>query len=148
MSDENVEIVRRAFEDACRVTDPSGRTLDVLDPDALAVVFDFLHPEVEVEEDPRFPEAGLYRGREAAARYFTQFTESFNTFTFESEEFIGLDDGRVLVLFRLRMRGRGSAVPVEARPGWIYTVRDGKAARIEAHLDRNEAFAAAGLPAR
>jgi ketosteroid isomerase-like protein len=34
---------------------------------------------------------------------------------------------------------------VEARPGWIYTIGGGKILRVEAYLDRSEAFAAAGL---
>ncbi len=147
MSEDPAEIVRRAFEQASRVRDPSGRRLDLLDPKTLEVVFDFLDPEIEVREDPRFPEAGIFTGKVAVRRYFDQFTESFDEFSFETEDFIDLGDDRVLMLFRLRSRGKGSGARVEARPGWIYTIRDGKAVRIEAYLDRAEALAAAELRA-
>ena len=76
------ETVRRTFEEACRVKDPSGKVLDVLDPETRTVIFDSFHPDVEVQEDARFPEAGLYRGRVAVSRYFTQFSESFSALTF------------------------------------------------------------------
>jgi ketosteroid isomerase-like protein len=145
MSEEVVEVARRAIEEASRVRDPSGTEVDALDRETLAVVFDSFDPEVELREDPRFPEAGVYRGREAVARYFAQFTESFDEFTFEAEDFIDLGGDRVLILFRLRTRGRGSGAMVEARPGWIYTIRGGMTVRIEAYLERGEAFAAAGL---
>jgi ketosteroid isomerase-like protein len=145
MSEEEVEIARRAFEEASRVRDPAGSDVDALDRETLAVVFDFFDPEIELHEDPRFPEAGVYRGLEAVSRYFAQFTENFDEFTFKAEDFIDLGGDRVLILFRLRTRGSGSGATVEARPGWIYTIRDGKAVRIETYLDRGEALAAAGL---
>ncbi|MGH2978130.1 MAG: nuclear transport factor 2 family protein [Solirubrobacterales bacterium] len=121
--------------------------MDVLDRETRAVVFDSFDPQIEIEEDPRFPEAGVYRGREAVGRYFMQFTESFDAFTFEAEDFIELGENRALVVFHIRTRGKGSGATVEARPGWIYTIGDGKVVRIEAYLDHSEAFAAAGLGA-
>jgi ketosteroid isomerase-like protein len=145
MTQEAVEVIRAAFEEASRVKDPAGREVDALDPETLAVVFDSFDPEIEVREDPSFPEAGLYRGIEAVRRYFTQFTESFDEFTVEVEDLIDVGGDRVLMLFRLRTRGKESGATVEAHPGWIYTIRDRKAVRIEAYLDRDEAFAAAGL---
>jgi ketosteroid isomerase-like protein len=145
MSEEAVEVLRRAFEDASRVTDPSGRRVDVLDPKTREVVFDFFDPEIEMREDPRFPEAGVFQGVEAVRRYFDQFTENFDEFTLEVEDLIDLGEDSVLMLFRLRTRGKGSGAKAEARPGWIYTIRNGKAVRIEAYFDRSEALAAAGL---
>jgi ketosteroid isomerase-like protein len=145
VSEEAVEVIRAVLEQASRVKDPSGRQLDALDRETLAVVFEFFDPEIEVHEDPSFPEAGVYRGVEAAARYFTQFTESFDQFTLEVEDLVDLGDGKVLMLFRLHTRGKESGATVEAHPGWIFTIRDRKAVRIEAYLDRDEAYAAAGL---
>jgi ketosteroid isomerase-like protein len=145
MSEENVETVRRVFDEASRRTDPTGRAVDALDRDSMAVVYESMDPEVEVHEDPRFPEAGIYRGVEAVRCYFGRFVESFDEFSFEAEDFIGLEDERVLVLFSLTTRGKGSGARVQARPGWIYTIRDGRTMRIDAFLDRDEALEAAGL---
>jgi ketosteroid isomerase-like protein len=137
--------VRTAFESAARLRDPSGRQLDVLDPQSRAVVFGFVDEEIEFREDPRFPESDVYRGVEATSRYFDRFTESFDEFVLEDLEFVPVDDERVLVQFRLRMRGKGSGAPAEALPGWLWTVRDGRGVKIEAFLDRAEARLAAGL---
>jgi ketosteroid isomerase-like protein len=142
---EALEVARQLFEQSSRVKDPTGRQVDLLDPETLAVLFDFFDPEVEIHEDPRFPEPGVYRGTEAIRGYLSQFTESFDAFSFEAEDFIDLGDGRVLILFRLRSRGTESGAAVEARPGWIFTIRARKVVRMEAHLDRDEALAAAGL---
>ena len=145
MSEDAVDVLRAVFEAAARVQDPSGRQLDALDHETRAVVFDFFDPDIEIHEDPRFPEGGVYRGVDAARRYLEQFTESFDEFVFDSLEFVPVADDRVLVQFRLRMRGRESGAPAEAFPGWLYTVRDGRAVKIEAFLDRAEARQAAGL---
>jgi ketosteroid isomerase-like protein len=145
MSKRAIDVVRRSFDDASRVKDPSGRMVDALDPKTLAVVFESYGPEIEVHEDRRFPEAGVYRGMKAVKRYFARFTESFDEFSFEAEQFEDLSEDRVLVLFRLRTRGKDSGAEVEARPGWIFTVREGLVVRIDAFLDPAEARAAAGL---
>ena len=74
---------------------------------------------------PRFPEAGVYRGIAAVRDYWGRFTENFDQFTFEVEDFVDIGGERVLVLSRLTTRGRGSGATVEVRPGWIYTIRAG-----------------------
>jgi ketosteroid isomerase-like protein len=145
---EALEVARELFDQSSRVRDPRGREVDLLDPETLAVLFDFFAPEVEIHEDPSFPEAGVYRGKDAIREYMSQFTESFDSFSFEAEDFIDLGDDRVLILFRLRSRGTESGAAVEARPGWIFTIRARKVLRMEAYLDRGEAFAAAGLETR
>jgi ketosteroid isomerase-like protein len=144
MSEEAMEAVRTSFDRASRVRDPAGREIDALDRETLAVVFDSFDPEIEVHEDPRFPEAGTYRGLEAVRGYLLQFTDSFDEFIFEVDDLVDLGADRVLVLFLLRTRGKGSGATAEARPGWIYTIRGSKTVLIEAYLDREDAFAAAG----
>jgi ketosteroid isomerase-like protein len=143
MSEEAMEAVRTALDRASRIRDPAGRKLDVLDRETLAVIFDSFDPEIEVHEDPRFPEAGIYRGPDAVRGYLLQFTDSFDEFVFEVDDLIDLGADRVLILFLLRTRGKGSGATAEARPGWICTIREGKTVRIEAYLNREDAFAAA-----
>ena len=82
MSEENVELVRTTFE-----TRPGDRT-----PRA-----EYFDPEFEFHEDPRLPEAGLYRGVEVALAYWEQFIENFEEFTIEPEEFVEIGGSRVLV---------------------------------------------------
>jgi len=145
MSQENVEIVRQVFAEASSHADRTGPVVDALDHDSMAVVYEFLDPQIEFHTDPRLPEAGIYRGVEAVRAYWGQFGESFDEFIFEAEDIIGLEDGRVLVLMRLLSRGKDSGARVEARPGWIYTTRDGLVIQIDAFVDRADAFEAVGL---
>jgi ketosteroid isomerase-like protein len=145
MSEKAVETVRRMFDAASRIKDPSGRQVDATDPATLGVVLGFFDAGIEFHEDPAFPEAGVYRGTEAVNRYFTQFLESFDEFSFEVEDFIDAGEDKALAPILLRSRGKGSGASVETRPAWIYTTRDGKVTRIDAFLDRAEALAAAGV---
>ena len=145
MPDDPTALARAVFETAAAVRDPGRTRLDARDPATLDAVFAFFDPDIELHEDPRFPEGGLYRGAEAVRRYFEQFMESFEEFVLESPDYTALADGRVLMQFRLRMRGRESGAAVEALPGWIYTLGAGKIVRIDTYLERAEARAAAGL---
>ncbi len=145
MSREAVEIVRRVLEEASRGGSPPAGAVDALNADSLTVIFENLDPEVEFHEDPRFPEAGVYRGIEAVREYWGRFTGSFDEFAFEPEDFVDLEGDKVLILLRLMTRGKDSGATVETRPGWIFTIRDRRTVRIDAFLDREEALEAAGL---
>jgi ketosteroid isomerase-like protein len=123
-----------------------GGSADVLDDATMDAAFESFHPDIEFREDPRFPEAGVYRGRDAVRRYLTQFTHQFDEFRFELEELLDAGDDRALALLNLRGRGKDSGAMFEAQAGWIYTIQDGRTVRIDAYLDRREAMEAAGLP--
>jgi ketosteroid isomerase-like protein len=147
MSANAVEQARHFFDRLSRVTDPAGRRLDLLDGETISALGDYMHPEVEMHEDPRFPEADTYRGVKEIRNYLTQFTESFDEFSFEPEDFLEVSDDSVLVLLHIRTRGKESGATADVHAGWIYGFRDGKVWRIDAFFDRNDAFAAAGIDA-
>jgi ketosteroid isomerase-like protein len=130
MSRENVEIVRRAAEGYNRA--------------GVEALHDFLDPDVEFTEDPRFPEAGVYRGRDAVEAYFRQFLEQMAGHALEVEEIVDAGDDVVAVV-RERARGTSSAAEVEWRAAFVWTMRDGTAVRGRAYLDPSEALAAVGL---
>jgi ketosteroid isomerase-like protein len=134
MSQENVELVRTVFDETRRRGDPTPRYL--------AEYFD---AEVEFHDDPRAPEAGLYRGVEEVLAYWEQFIENFEEFKIEPEEFVDIGGERVLVLLIITTRGRGSSASVTMRIAWTFTVRDRLITRIEAFAEREEALKAAGL---
>ena len=81
-------------------------------------------------------------------RYFAQFTEQFDEFRFEFEDVLDAGGDRVVLLFYLHGRGKDSGAVFEERPAWVQTIRDSKAVRIEAYLDRREALKAVGLSER
>lgn len=68
MSEENLDLVRRAYESF----NPWG-----VDPSLSLGDADLLHPEVEFHTYPNSPEAGIYRGLAAVIEYnrslFAQF---------------------------------------------------------------------------
>jgi ketosteroid isomerase-like protein len=57
-----------------------------------------------------------------------------------------LDAGdRVVALLRQRGRSKATGLPVDMSLAQIWTLRDGKQARMDMYSDRTEALAAAGL---
>jgi len=146
MAEDKIEVMRRAVAAASGRDAGSTQVIDAHDPAAREAFFEFLDPEIEVHEDQKFPEAGVYRGIDAVRGYLEQFTEQFEEFRMEVEDLVDAGGDDVLFLYRLRGRGKGSGAPVDEKPGWLYTIRGGKAVRIRLYLDRAEAFEAAGLP--
>jgi ketosteroid isomerase-like protein len=142
MSQENVEIVRRNLEAAA----VDGMRVDGLDDQAIDRVVQLCHPEVEFREDPKFPDGSVYQGRNALRAYFKRFSSEFDRFWWEAEDILDADNDQVLILVRVRGRGKVSGAEFDIRGGWLFTVREGSAVRVDAYLDRREAFEAAGLP--
>jgi ketosteroid isomerase-like protein len=131
MSQENVEIVRRAVEAFDSGELP--RILALTHADFVAEV----PPDVSAEPD-------TYRGHDGIRRYIASFQEAMNEIHFEGERFWDAGDN-VVVALRLTARGRQTAIPVEQRSTGVWTVRAGSLLRIRAYGSRKEALAAVGL---
>ena len=136
-----METLRRNLEAAA----VAGMRVDGLDDQAVDRVIQVFHPEVEFREDPKFPEGSVYHGRDALRAYFKRFSSEFDPFWWEAEDILDTDDDQVLLLIRVRGRGKGSGAEFDTRGGWLFTMRDGRAVRVDAYLDRREALEAAGL---
>jgi ketosteroid isomerase-like protein len=63
----------------------------------------------------------------------------------EPEEFIDADDDHVILVLRLKATGRGSGVNVERQDAMVFTVRDGKAVRIDYYNSKQQGLKAVGL---
>jgi ketosteroid isomerase-like protein len=133
MSQENVEIVRRAIEAFNERGDDY--------PDGLDAFYD---ASIEFHESPELPEPGIYKGSEAVAAYFIQFLDSFEDYRFDIEEIWDAGDN-VLVFNRQHGRGKGSGAQVEMRNAWLFILRDRRIIQIRPYLDRAEALEAVGL---
>ena len=131
MSEANVEAVRRQWE-AFERGDIDGFFADAAE-------------DVEFEEDPAFPEAGTYRGRDEIVGYLVSFQEQMTDHRFEVEELRDVGDGRVLALMHETARGTTSGADVDQHPAFLYEFRDGLIVRTRAYLYRTDAFAALGL---
>jgi ketosteroid isomerase-like protein len=131
MSQENVEIVRRAVE-----AFNSGEVSEIL---ARA------HPDFEAEIPPDVSaEPDSYRGEQGIRRYLSSFQHAMQDIHFEAEELWDAGES-VIVALRLSARGRTTAIPVQQRSTGVWTVRDGKIIRIRAYATSAEAFKAVGL---
>jgi len=132
VSAEDVEIVRRSV-DAFRERDA----------DAVSELFD---------ENAGFRsaivggiEGGTYRGYADIQRYFSDMDEAFDDWHTEDERYFEPAEGRVVLVYRIRGRGKGSGVPIDQPVGIVFTLRDGKVVLADVYLDPQEALAAAGV---
>ena len=134
MSQENVEIVRRAFAEfglsPTGVEEAARAGLVATD-----AVFDF---------SAVYPDGPIIRGLEAWRDYADSLPWG-RSLKLEPERFFDVDDERVLVLMHVTAEGEGSAVPVERRSAHEFTIRDGVVVRVKVYSDRGAALEAAGL---
>jgi ketosteroid isomerase-like protein len=144
MSQENVEIVRDAFEVIYGST--SGPTATGASKRDWERAAELLDPNVELHGTI----GGLWEGR--VARGLTEILNSFETEDLEAWEERRLDPQRflhinhlVVVLMHEYRRGRGSGIEVEADTAVVFTVCEGRVIRIQPYMDQAAALEAAGL---
>ena len=125
MSEDNVEIVRRflllGVEDALAYADP-------------AIVW---NPAEE----------SATQGHDAVRASLVRWKGEWDDYELLPEEFEHIGD-RVVAAVRLRGRGRGSGVEVDARFYDVFTLREGKIVRMDQFTQRSEALEAAALGMR
>jgi uncharacterized protein len=105
-------------------------------------------PDIEWDLSRRLIDPEIYSGREGVGEFFEQQREVWEEAPrMEIDELI--DAGEDVVAFvRVRGRGKGSGVEVEAEIAQIWTIRDGKAIRLQYYGDRREALRAVGRLSR
>ncbi len=104
----------------------------------------FAHPEFELQTAARVVNPGIYRGTEEVRRFFEDLFAPFEEVVVEPEEFFERGD-QIAVFVLTRLRPTGSSAVVENRIGHLWTMRDGKATRLQVFPRREEALEAAGL---
>ena len=129
MSQENVEMVRKIYEGWSRGDFSVGVGL--------------LGPDFEWQQHAEAVEPGSHRGAAIGGALKSMF-EIYEDYRVEPEEYMDAGD-RVFVVARNRGTARGSGMEVDQRFAFVWTVRDGKLARLEVYTDRAEALEAAGL---
>ena len=130
MSQKNVETMRRGFDAFARRDK--------------AAWFETCDPEIEVAPVGDWPETDPIRGRDAAWNFFVATDEPWEPGPYELVEVIEGDD-KVFAHQRRDMRGKSSGIEVEYDYWTVFTLRDGKAQRLEWFADREAALEAAGL---
>jgi ketosteroid isomerase-like protein len=137
MSQENVEIVRKAFE---AFRDGVGRG----DPGA---VFDSAVVAADAEFIPirGYPGPPSYRGREAFVEFWRTWTEEFDRHSITTEQLIEAPSDRVVGLTHQVGTGKASGTTVEAHMAIVYELEGGQVVRMRVYVERTEAFKAVGL---
>ena len=92
------------------------------------------------------PEPGSWRGLAGMAEGYRDWLRAWEDFRAEPEEYLVIDDERILVLVRNSGRGRTSGLEVESHSvANLFHLRGGKVTRIVVYLDRGRALADLGL---
>ena len=130
MASGNVELIRRGYEDYAER--------------GLEAIMDLLDPDVEFVEPDFIPGNETFRGHEGARRWFAKIADVWGELSFEPEELVEVDD-RVAVAYRIVAVGRGSGLELEDHWAHVWTMRDGKAVRVEGFASRDDAWRALGL---
>ena len=131
MSQENIDLVRRAF--------------DTFNRRDMTAFLDLLDPDVEWVPILAVLEGRVYRGHKEVQRWVEELDPDWEFFEVHSEELQDLGD-LVLIFGHWRARGRASGVESEQPATWLYEMKGGKVARMHTFTDRDEGLRAAGLP--
>ena len=92
------------------------------------------------------PEPGSWIGLAEIARANRETLSAWDGYRLKIEGCRELDDGRVLVLSRTLGRGKRSGMEIESgNTAQVWTLRDGKVARIVTYYNRDRALADLGL---
>jgi ketosteroid isomerase-like protein len=86
-----------------------------------------------------------FHGPAGVAEEANRWEEMWSDYRFEVQDLVEAGDNRVVLLYRQVGKAKESGVEVEERAGWVYTLRDGKIARVEMFQDRKTALRAAGV---
>jgi ketosteroid isomerase-like protein len=132
MARDKVEVARRVT-DAFNRRDVDGAFAELVTPD-----FEW-YPAVV-----RALAGGGYRGREGVEKFDADIRENWEVLQAHPEEFRDLGD-RVLVLGRVKGRGKGSGAQVDAPYAGILDFRGDRIWRHRVYLDRAEGLHVAGL---
>jgi ketosteroid isomerase-like protein len=130
MSHENVETIRRVYEGV------NAR---------MEVPRELFHPDYEFDNTELWPDLTDVLGFEAAEEAMREYWKMFEAYHVEIEEVIYADEGRVVDVVRDGGRMSGADSEIWNRFFHVWTLRDGRIARLSVHSDRDRSLEAAGL---
>jgi ketosteroid isomerase-like protein len=125
VSQENVELVRRAYE-------------------SFTEMERVLHPDVEYHTYPDSPEAGVYRGADEVIRYNQRLFGAFESVRITLDEVLPAGD-HVAVISRQHAVPKGGQTAMVVQVVEVWKIRDGLLAERRSFATRREALKAVGL---
>ena len=131
MSQENVEIVREAWE--AWLSGDISRALALADRDVVAT------------RVAPMPDVAPYHGHEGLVQILVDWVQGFDEFRMSPEDFIDANDEQVLVRLHQWAIGTHSRIPIEADFWFVHTLRGGKLLRMDIYGSEAQALMAVGL---
>jgi ketosteroid isomerase-like protein len=129
VSRENLEIVQRGFE--------------AFNAQGVEGVIPFIDPDFEATTPPDLAsEPDTYRGPDGIRRWFDSFFEVMDEIRWDAREFHEAGD-KVVVEFTLRARGKTTGLSFGQEAVMVWTLRDGKAIRVDLFPTLDQALEAA-----
>jgi ketosteroid isomerase-like protein len=132
----NVEVVRRSF-DAFESKDMEAWTADWAED----IVFDVTHYE------PWTGAQKVYRGELDVLAFFAEMMAGVRVLKVDVAELTEIDEHRVMALYTEYRQAPGDREPHDLHVGIVYTLRDGKIARVQVHSSHEAARRTAQSPA-
>ena len=126
-----MELVRRGYEQFAR----TGRFV------AEMVTSDFVW---DMSNFQGWPEQQVYEGAEGARTFLRDWAAAWDDWELEIDALYDAGD-KVVAFMRQRGRSKAAGMSVEMSFAEVWTLRDGKQARMEMYSDPQEALKAVGL---
>ena len=131
MSQENIEVIRKL--------------VDVYNERSFAENVDLIDPEIVWDlSRANLPDGVIYTGPLEFTGFVEAWEQGFESEHFELEEMLDAGD-RVVAMIHHSGRGKLSQIEVDQRFAMVWTVRGGRAIRMDLYPTREEAFEAVGL---
>ena len=129
MSGENVDFIEQGFE--------------AFNERGVEGILPFIHPEFEATTPPNLAsEPDTYRGHDGIRRWFDSFDEVMDGIRWDAHDFQQAGD-KVVVEFTLRARGKTTGLDFGQDAVMVWSMRDGKAIRVELFESLDDALRAA-----
>jgi ketosteroid isomerase-like protein len=130
MAQGNVELVRR--------------TIDFFNRGEIERALDETDHNLEIDwANSIGPLRGVYRGHKEVLEFWQSFLEAWDEVRWDPQEFIEVDEDRLIVVNRVHMRGKRSGVDVEAIGVQLWTIADGKGRKVKLYQTKTDALEAA-----
>ncbi len=135
MSQQNVETVRRFLKavERAQETDDWRPVLAEVDSD---VEIDDLDISLDTEH---------YRGHDTVRKWLGVWNDAWDSWRAEEQEIRAVGEDRVVALFLMLVRGKGSGIELSRHDALVCTLRAGKITEMGYYNDQQQALEAVGL---
>lgn len=88
------------------------------------------------------PLKGVYAGQDELRQVWSSFSDAFESFEWEPQEYVEVDEARLIVVNTARVRGLGSGVEVTGTGAQLWTFEDGVPRSFKLYQTKEEAMEA------